>query len=72
MCHECIFGKDAVVIDAVSVGLAHPWGAGGVLSEVVLSDVLPVGTGLLPLVPPVITVVPANVVCCCTVISSAF
>ena len=67
-----IFGKDAVVVDAVSGELAHPWGAGGVISEVVLSDVLPVGTGLLPLVPLVITVVPADVVCCCVVISSAF
>ena len=67
-----IFGRGAVIVAAVSGELAHPWGSGGVLSVVVLLEVLPVGTGLLPLVAPVITGVPADVVGVCSVISSVF
>ena len=66
------FGRGADVVAAVSGELAHPWSAGGVLSVVVLSEVLPVGTGSLPLTPPVITGVPVDVVGVCSVISSAF
>ena len=51
-----IFGRGAVVVAAMSGKLAHTWGSGGVLSVVVLSEVLPVGTGLLPLVPLGLTV----------------
>ena len=67
-----IFGNGADIVAAVSNELAHPWGTGGVLSVVVLSEVLPVGTGLILLVPPVITGVPVDGVGICGVISSAF
>ena len=67
-----IFGRGAVIVVAMPGELAHPWGSGGVLSVVILLEILPVGTGLLPLVPPVITGVSANVDGVCSVISSAF
>ena len=60
-----IFGRGADVVAAVSGELTHPWSAGGVLSVVVLLGVLPVGTRLLPLAPPVITGVLANVIGVC-------
>ena len=52
-----IFGSGADIVITVSDELAHPWGTGGALSVVVLSisDVLPGGTGLILLVPLVIT-----------------
>ena len=67
-----IFGSGADIVATMSDELAHPWGTGGTLSVVVLSEVLPVGTGLILLVPPVITGVPVDVVSICGVISSAF
>ena len=60
-----IFGRGADVVAALSDELTLPWSAGGVLYEVVLLGVLPVGTGLLPLAPPVITGVLADVICVC-------
>ena len=76
MCHEygSIFGSGADIVIAVSDDLAHPWGTGGALAVVVLSmsDVLPVGTGLILLVPLVITDVLVDAVGICGVISSAF
>ena len=59
-----IFGREADVA-AMSGELTHPWSAGGVLSVVVLSGVLPVGTRLLPLAPPFITGVLTNVIGVC-------
>ena len=47
-----IFGRGADVVAALLNELTLPWSAGGVLYVVVLSGVLPVGTGLLPLTPP--------------------
>ena len=69
-----IFGSGADVVITMSDDSAHPWGTGGALAVVVLSmsDVLPVGTGLILLVPPVITDVLVDVVSICGVISSAF
>ena len=60
-----IFGRGADVVAAMFCKLTHPWRAGGVLSVVVMSGVLPVGTGLSPLAPPVITGVPADVIGVC-------
>ena len=47
-----IFGSGADVVATMSDELAHPWGTGGALCVAVLSEVLPVGTGLILLVPP--------------------
>ena len=46
-----IFSSGADIVATVSNELAYPWGTGGALSVVVLSEVLPVGTGLILLVP---------------------
>ena len=46
-----IFSSGADIVATVSDELAYPWGTGGALSVVVLSEVLPVGTGLILFVP---------------------
>ena len=57
-----IFGRDANVGVAMSGKLTHPWSTKGVVSVVVMSGVLPVGTRLSPLAPSVITGVLADAI----------